>query len=141
MSAPAAAEAAGITYRQLGYWERQGWIGASHVVTVSPERRVRRYAAVDVVRLAALRHLARSGFDVAAYGPHVGQLDLTEGMVMVVGDDPHSIAVVEVEDLTAAVTVEGRWSVFDPAPIYRTLAGEGLAGTPPVSLTSERRSA
>ena len=118
MSAPVAAERAGITYRQLDYWERQGWVAATHVDEATPGgRRVRRYTTLDVARLATLRHLARSGFDIAVHGPTVGALDLEPGVVVVAGGDPETVRLVAVEHLAAAVTVEGRWSVFDPTEL------------------------
>ena len=81
MSAPQAAERAGITYRQLDYWERQGWVAATHVDEATPGgRRVRRYTTLDVARLATLRHLARSGFDIAVHGPTVGALEISSAV-------------------------------------------------------------
>src|SRR4051794_23466094 len=112
-SAPAAAELAGITYRQLDHWERQGWVTAGHVEQVGG-RRVRRYGDDDVVRLAALRHLAQSGRDVGSYGPDIGLVDLPVGHFLVVGAD---VEVVSARSLNAAVTRPGRWTVFDPSPV------------------------
>ena len=138
MSAPQAAERAGITYRQLDYWERQGWVAASHVDEATPGgRRVRRYTTRDVARLATLRHLARSGFDIAVHGRSVGALDLKPGVVVVAGGDPETIALVDAEHLADAVTVEGRWSVFDPAEIL-TPAVETAT---PLRAVTDRRTA
>ncbi len=136
-SAPAAAELAGVTYRQLDHWERQGWVTASHVEQIGG-RRVRRYGDDDVVRLAALRHLAQSGRDVGSYGPAVGQVDVPAGHFLVVGAD---IEVVAARSLTAAVTRPGRWTVFDPGPVRSACARDGAAMVEPEARGGTRRSA
>jgi hypothetical protein len=115
MTAPAAAAAAGITYRQLDYWSRQGWITASSTDAETYGRPVRLYDRFAVARLAALRHLARSGHDVAALGPVVGQLELSAGTLVVV-DDAGGVRLVGDDELLDTVTSEGRWAVFDPTP-------------------------
>jgi hypothetical protein len=139
MSAPVAAERAGITYRQLDYWERQGWVRATHVdESTRGGRRVRRYTALDVARLATLRHLARSGFDVAVHGPTVGTLALAPGVVVVAGGDPETISVIDAEQLADAVTVEGRWSVFDPTEL---LAPPAVETATPLRAVADRRTA
>ena len=122
MSAVVAAERAGITYRQLDHWERRGWVTASIVDTVGAGRRVRRYQTADVVRLAALRHLARSGFDVADIGVDIGTLILGVDDLLVVNDTDRTITTIRRNDLVNVVTSEGRWAVFDPAPIYTACA-------------------
>jgi hypothetical protein len=114
MSAPEAAQQAGITYRQLDHWERQGWVQASQVEEVSPRRRIRRYGRLDVARLATLRHLAACRFDLAVHGPSVGHLELRPGVLVVAGGDPETIRLVDRAALADTVTAEGRWSVFDP---------------------------
>jgi DNA-binding transcriptional MerR regulator len=115
VTAAAAAAAAGITYRQLDHWARQGWV----VPTVVEEtgRRTRWYGPLDVARLATLRHLARCGFDVGTLGAAVGQLELRPGMVVVAGGDPEEVAVVATDDVVKAVRQVGRWSVFDPTDV------------------------
>lgn len=113
---------AGVSYRQLGYWEQQGWVTATAVEQVSAGRRVRRYGPDDVVRLAALRHLAMSGFDVATFGPRIGRIELGEGRLLVAGGDGgDELEVIGVDELTATVTRMGRWTVFDPVPLLRQL--------------------
>jgi hypothetical protein len=139
MSAADAAAAAGITYRQLDYWERQGWVRPAHIEDISPGRRVRRYSPLDVARLAALRHLARSGFDVAVHGPIVGQLPLVPGVAVVAGGDPEQLRLVDIDNVVAVVSVEGRWTVFDPTEHLSPVA----VATPklPLHAVSDRRTA
>ena len=138
MSAPQAAERAGITYRQLDYWERQGWVAATRVDEATPGgRRVRRYTTLDVARLATLRHLARSGFDIGVHGPTVGALELEPGVVVVAGGDPETVGLVAAEHLADAVTIEGRWSVFDPTDLL-TPAVETAT---PLRAVADRRTA
>ena len=116
MSGPMAAEVAGITYRQLDYWERKGWVTASSVQQGDGGRRVRRYSPDAVVRLAALRHLAQSGLDVGEYGPQIGTIEIPDGAVLAVGD---TVMVVSSGAIAKTVSEPGRWTVFDPAPTLR----------------------
>jgi DNA-binding transcriptional MerR regulator len=119
MSAPEAAQRAGITYRQLDHWDRQRWVKASRVEEVSARRRVRRYSPLDVARLATLRHLAACRFDLAVHGPAVGALPLQPDVLVVAGGDPETIRLVERDAIAEAVTAPGRWSVFDPSSLLR----------------------
>jgi DNA-binding transcriptional MerR regulator len=127
MSAPAAAAAARITYRQLDYWARQGWIQPSSTEKVGSGRAVRRYAARDVARLEALAHLGRSGVDLASFAHDVGALELDASQALVLGPfgvsghDPtiHAVGRDQVFQLT---TRPGRWVVYDPAPLLAQLS-------------------
>ena len=113
-SAPQAAVLAEITYRQLDHWERQGWITASYVEQLGG-RRIRRYSDDDVVKLAALRHLAVSGLDVAFYGPAIGACEIPTDHVLVVATE--TIEVVKKNAAWTLVVEPGRWTVFDPEPV------------------------
>jgi MerR HTH family regulatory protein len=135
MSAPEAAQQAGITYRQLDHWERQGWVQASHVDEVSPRRRIRRYGRLDVARLATLRHLAACRFDLAVHGPTVGHLELRPGVLVVAGGDPETIRLIDRTAVADAVTAAGRWSVFDPTDLLQPNVDVAAPATP------QRRSA
>ena len=119
-SGPAAAEIAGISYRQLDHWERQGWIKASQVEAVSSGRRLRRYTTDDIVQLAALRHLSQSGLAVAEWGPRVGEVTVPEGHVLVVGSE--DLEVIETGVALDTLSTPGRWTVFDPTAIRRRCA-------------------
>lgn len=136
MSAPEAANIAGVTYRQLDYWSRKGWVVPAHVERVSAGRQVRRYGEADVLRLAALAHLGRSGLDVAFFGPRVGKLDLVKGL-MVVGPETE-LDVVAASDLRGHLSQPGRYVVFDPEPLRRNLYRRRGAEVPSLS---QRRSA
>jgi DNA-binding transcriptional MerR regulator len=146
MSAPRAAALASITYRQLDYWARAGWIRPYRVETPSSgTRAVRRYSDAEVVRLAALRHVGCAGLDVARVGPLIGGLDIPAGAVVIVGPGDE-VEVIPAGEVLAAVSQPGRWVVFDPAATYQRLAGEPLpADSEPdveaASATSDRRSA
>ena len=115
---------AGITYRQLDYWARKGWITPSRLDTISPGRKVRGYTRLDVARLAALRHLARSGHDVALYGTTVGMLELLPDVLVVAGQPENGLQLVHVDELLDIVGKEATWTVFDPTP-YLTSDGVG----------------
>jgi hypothetical protein len=115
-TAPAAAQAAGISYRQLDHWARRGWVVPSEVDEVSAGRKVRQYTRLDVARLAALRHFARSGHDIAALGSTVGQVDLEIDVLLVARAGDEQLLLIDVDDLAEVVTGEGAWTVFDPTP-------------------------
>ncbi|MGI8808590.1 MAG: MerR family transcriptional regulator [Acidimicrobiales bacterium] len=69
-SGPEAADLAGVTYRQIDYWARQGWVVPSQVSPDAVHRRL--YSEADVVRVAALGHLGRSRIDVRKYAMATG---------------------------------------------------------------------
>ena len=112
------------------------------VERVSASRRLRRYDEADVLRLGALAHLARSGLDVAAYGPAVGQLDLTgKDPVAIVGPS-EELQVVDATDLRGRLSAPGRFVVFDPRPLREAFARRFAPPAPISDLTrTERRSA
>jgi DNA-binding transcriptional MerR regulator len=141
MSAPEAADLAGITYRQLDYWGRKGWVVPAQVERVSAGRRVRRYNEGDVLRLAALAHLGRSGLDVAAFGPLVGSLELTAGDSVVVVGPATELEVIAAGELRNHLRASGpgRYVVFDPAALRRSLVARHADSTP--TTLDERRSA
>ncbi len=128
-SAPEAAGLAGVTYRQLDYWTRKGWIVPANVDRVSPGRVVRRYGATEILQCAFLAHLGGSGLDVTPYGPQVGELELTRDDLVVVDQDG-SLEIVAGGDLRERVTQRGRCIVFDPAPVLRRLSRSESATSP-----------
>lgn len=116
---------AGITYRQLDYWARRGWVAPSvEAGTGRPGRRL--YSADDVVRLATLGHLGRSGADVGQLGPQVASLELPADDVdyLVVLGPGLALDVVVADQLRNKVGAAGSRAVFDPARLRREL---GLA--------------
>jgi len=86
---------------------------------------VRRCDDVAVLQLGAMRHLSRSGLDVARYGAGVGQVNLSGPVVMIVGGRPDAeVEVVAAGDVHSRVTEPGRWVVYDPEPLkVKLLAG------------------
>lgn len=138
MSAPRAAELAEITYRQLDHWARQQWVQATHVEVIG-ERRVRRYSVDDVVRLAALRHLALSKLDIATLGPQVGATEIPIGTLLVTGDD--GIEVIPTSRLRSSVTRYGRWTIFDPEPVRQRCSQDATASETSSAESASRRSA
>ncbi len=151
-------ELAGISYRQLDHWARQGWVTPSVDAGEGRSGR-RRYSADDVVRLDLLRHLAVSRVNPAVAGPLVGDCELSSGDVRIVwgpvgAKDPDQIGlrVVPAADALAAVEAGGAWVVYNPAPLRDRLtaaaptaaaAPEAPAAstTPEAPARAERRSA
>ena len=129
ITAPDAFRLAGITYRQLDYWARRGWVAPSiEAGTGRPGRRL--YSPDDVLRLAALGHLGRSGADVGQLGPQLAGLELPAGDVdyLVVLGPELGLEVVTASELRARLGTPGSYVVFDPAPLRRQL---GLASAAP----------
>lgn len=134
-------ELAGITYRQLDHWARQGWVRPS--LDPGRGRAGRRlYSLADVIRLDLLRHLAMSRVNTAQAGPRVSELDIPGGDRLVVwgpvGDkdaDAHLLAV----DRTAVVGLlseGGAWVVYDPDPVRARIA---RVASPPLPHNEARR--
>ena len=129
-SAPEAAALAGVTYRQLDYWTRKGWIVPADLDRVSPGRVVRRYGPTEIVQCALLAHLGGSGLDVTPFGPQVGELGELGPDDLVVVDQNGSLEVVAAGGLRGRVAQRGRCVVFDPAPVLRRLSRPGAASAP-----------
>lgn len=126
ISGPKAAELANITYRQLDYWARQGWVKPSVEAGVGrPGRRI--YGPPDVVKLAALGHFGRSGADVGQLGAAVGSLDISAAPddYLLVSAGGGEVEVVGADDLRARVSVPGASFVFDPSAVLARMAGSG----------------
>ena len=123
MTGPEAAQLAGITYRQLDYWARCGWVTPSAVDDGSSRRR--RYRPAEVVRLALLGHLGRSGVDVRAASRHLQGLVLDPGAdeVVVWDGSRGELEVVPGPQLRGRVSEPGNWVVFDPRPVWARLGG------------------
>lgn len=120
---------AGISYRQLDHWARQGWVTPSVDPGQGRSGR-RRYSGDDVVRLDLLRHLAVSKVNPAAAGPLVARCDVPAGDVRFVwgpvgAKDAGAIGlrVVPAGEALDAVTAAGAWVVYDPSSVRARLAG------------------
>jgi DNA-binding transcriptional MerR regulator len=126
-SAPEAAGLAGVTYRQLDYWTRKGWIVPANLDRVSPGRVVRRYGPAEIVQCALLAHLGGSGLDVTSYGPQVSGLGQLGPDELVVVDQDGSLDRVAAGRLRERVAQRGRCVVFDPAVVLRRLSRTEVA--------------
>lgn len=137
ISGPKAAELANITYRQLDYWARQGWVKPSVEPGVGrPGRRI--YGPADVVKLAALGHFGRSGADVGQLGQAIAGLSLSGAPddYLLVASGTASVEVVAAGALRARVSEPGSSFVFDPAGVLGRMTGAA-----PQSRAAARRSA
>ena len=133
---------AGISYRQLDHWARQGWVTPSVDAGEGRSGR-RRYSADDVVRLDLLRHLAVSKVNPAVAGPLVGECELPSGDLGIVwgpvgAKDPDQVGlrVVPAGEALAAVETSGAWVVYNPTPLR-----DRLAAVPAAAAPAERKSA
>ncbi len=133
-SAPEAASLAGVSYRQLDYWTRKGWITPADLDRVSAGRVVRRYGPAQILQSALLAHLGGTGLDVTPYGPQVAQLGELGPDELVVVDQEGGLEVVAASRLRSRVRERGRYIVFDPAPVLARLSR-------PAATTATRRTA
>lgn len=143
---------AGISYRQLDHWARQGWVTPSVDPGEGRSGR-RRYSPDDVVRLDLLRHLAVSKVNPAVAGPLVARCEVPDGDVRVVWGpvgskdaDRIGLRVVPAGEALAAVEASGAWVVYNPAGVRARMSGTAPAapvgdGVASVPAASERRSA
>ena len=120
ITGPRAAELAGITYRQLDYWARQGWLEPS-VVRGRGRSARREYSRDDVVRLAALAHLGRTKADVSTLGPTLGRLEIPEHDFLIVVGAGLDVRTVPASAVRSAVSSGEPVRVFDPLPLRRRL--------------------
>ncbi len=120
-SGPEAADLAGISYRQLDYWARREWVVPSRVDCEGVQRRV--YTTADIVRLGALGHLGRSHIDVATYGKATGRLRVSDAMgdLVVWAIHDETVLLASPKDLRRVTSKPGRYVIFDPAPLLRSL--------------------
>lgn len=138
---------AGISYRQLDHWARQGWVTPS-VDSGEGRSGRRRYSADDVIRLDLLRHLAVSRVNPAVAGPMVAGCEVPAGEVRMVwgpvgAKDPDQVGlrVVRAAEALAAVESNGAWVVYNPSPLRARMAGAAPAAAQKPTGRSERRSA
>ncbi len=139
---------AGISYRQLDHWARQGWVTPSVDAGEGRSGR-RRYSADDVVRLDLLRHLAVSKVNPAVAGPLVGACEVPAGDVRIVwgpvgAKDPDQVGlrVVPAGEALAAVETSGAWVVYNPTPLRDRLAATTPASAQTTNAApAERKSA
>ena len=120
IGAQAAADVAGVTYRQLDYWTRKGWVRCRRTST----RRL--YEVGAVVRMAALGHFAASGVRLTDVGPRLAATDLpTHLCYSLVLNASRRVWVLRDDELRAYLAAPGRYVVFDPrATILSFFASE-----------------
>ena len=112
-------QVAGITYRQLDHWARQGWVLPS--VDPGKTRSGRRlYAVDDVVRLELLRHLAQARVNTSVAGPVVASFEVPGDDALVlwgpIGIADPGLCTVKRSGLLDFLTRGGAWVAYDPAP-------------------------
>ena len=132
ITGPDAAALAGITYRQLDYWARQGWLQPSLDRGTGRAAR-RKYSRGDVIRLAALAHLGRTKADLGVLGPRLGRLDIPEGDVLIVVGPDSDVEAVPAHRLREHLGSGGPFRIFDPSELRRALdpaAAQDLPATP-----------
>lgn len=108
---------AGISYRQLDYWVRKGWVTPS----IDPGRGKasrRLFAVDDVVRLGVLCHLGRSRRNLTELGSQVAPLTLGERFVVVDSDD-HLTTPADTAELVDMVGEPGVFTVCDVDALRR----------------------
>ena len=121
--APKVGEYAGVTYRQLDHWVRQGYVTPSVQAAVGRGAR-RLFSAADVVAVAALGRFGRARLDISLVGPLVAALPpISTGDVLVVAllDAPLSVEVVAADELREVLARAGPCVVFDPRPVLSRL--------------------
>lgn len=119
---------AGITYRQLDHWARQGWVTPS--VDPGRGRSGRRlYSVGDVIRLALLRHLALSKVNTASAGPACAELEVPDedrlilwGPIPGSPPDEPSFEVLPPKAALERLELGGAWVLFNPSPVRRLAA-------------------
>ncbi len=129
ISAADAYELAGITYRQLDHWARQGWVRPSLDPGHTRAGR-RRYAETDVVRLDLLRHLAVSKVNTAVAGAAVSGVEIPDddddyilwGTPATQDGGQAALSSVPADRVLTTVERGGAWVVYNPARIRRRLA-------------------
>jgi len=121
ITATAACELARVTYRQLDYWARRGWVSPS--VDTGLGRAGRRlYDPSDVVRLAALGHFGQAGLDVGRLGPALADLDLPLGSdFLVVAEADGAVAVCPAERLRTELAKPRARVFFDATALQERL--------------------
>jgi len=121
ITATDACELARVTYRQLDYWARRGWVSPS--VDTGLGRAGRRlYDPSDVVRLAALGHFGQAGLDVGRLGPALADLDLPLGSdFLVVAEADGAVAVCPAERLRTELAKPRARVFFDATALQERL--------------------
>lgn len=134
---PAAAERAGVTYRQLNYWYGLGYLTAS--APPPPGRATAAFTSTDIARIAALLRAGQAGLTPAVVGPILVRLDIPDrpGFIVFTGRPPElGVAwTTETGLLELLRTVAGPHVVYDTTP---HLAQAATTTRPAVPATTTR---
>jgi len=120
INAKTAAELALITYRQLDHWARQGWVTPS-VQSATGRGKRREYSPDDVLRLAALRHFAKSGWAVTDLGDLMSDIDVSGAAWILSGTTSGLSAVSDNEALHQLIGTEEQFSAYHLEPLRSRL--------------------
>ena len=131
-----ARDLAGVTYRQLDYWVRKGWVTPSLDPGRGKSSR-RLFDVDDVVRLGVLCHLGRSRRNLTELGPKVQDLDLS-GRFVIVSDSDEVSTGAGAEEMIAVVATPGAYTVCDVAELRAHIRAH-LVDAPTETATPLRR--
>ncbi len=122
LSAARVGELAGVTYRQVDHWVRQGYVVPSVQAAVGRGAR-RLFGPADVVQVAALGRFGRARLDIGLVGPLVGVLEpiVSLDRLVIAHLDPLGLEVVDARELRDRLAGSGSCVVFDPAPVLARL--------------------
>jgi DNA-binding transcriptional MerR regulator len=113
ITAVEARDLSGVTYRQLDYWVRKGWVTPSLDPGHGKSSR-RLFDIDDVVRLGVLCHLGRSRRNLTELGPKVQDLDLS-GRFVIVSEADEVVTQAGDEEMIAVIRAPGLYTVCDVA--------------------------
>lgn len=133
ITAQEAADLALITYRQLDHWARKSWITPS-VQSATGRGKRRLYSIEDVLRLAALRHFAASGWAVADLGEQLASIDLESARWLVAGTKTGLTTATNDDALFDILAEEDRFSVVDLDRLRARLEGSEVPVEAPIEL-------
>ena len=105
-----AAVLSGVTYRQLDHWTRRGWFVPAALVGEGRGSK-RWWDAADVLKFAALKHFADSGWAVRTVGPLMAGLEMS-GPYVVMGSASGLVCAASQSELHRHFTPQ-RLTVFD----------------------------
>ena len=115
---PAAAERAGVTYRQLNYWLGLGYLTAS--APAPRGRATAAFTATDIARIAALLRAGQAGLTPATVGPVLAKLQIPDrpGFIVFTGRPPDLTVTWTTEQQLVELlrTVPGPHVVYDTTP-------------------------
>lgn len=129
LSAARVGELAGVTYRQVDHWVRQGYVVPSVQAAVGRGAR-RLFGPADVVLVAALGRFGRARLDIGLVGPLVARLEpiTSPDRLVIAVVDPLGLETVDAGGLRDRLAGLGLCVVFDPGPVLARLNPLTVAG-------------